>query len=163
MLAESLQAMPVPAALEAWDAAAICGGSLDAGEITLWIDPAKIVAVCRYLKDQLDFVRVSGISVIDRYPAEPRFEVFYLLHSLKRNQRLRLKVAVEGANPEVDSVTPVWSGADWYEREAWDLFGVRFRGHPDLKRLMLPDDWEGHPLRKDFPVDGHKYSYQDEA
>jgi NADH-quinone oxidoreductase subunit C len=92
----------------------------------------------------------------DRYPTEPRFEVVYHLHSLARNLRLRLKVRLAGANPEVDSVTPVWRGANWYERETFDLFGIRFRNHPDLRRIMLPDDWVGHPLRKDYQVTGER-------
>jgi NADH:ubiquinone oxidoreductase subunit C len=86
----------------------------------------------------------------------------YLLHSIARNIRLKIKVALPGADPVVPSVTPVWEGANWYEREAFDLFGVRFEGHPNLQRILLPENWEGHPLRRDFPVHGHKYSYQDE-
>jgi len=162
MLPDNLKEAFVPAALEAWDSEALAGGSQDCGETTLWIRPDRIVAVCRYLKEHLKFVRLSGLSCIDRYPMEPRFEVFYLLHSIERNERLRLKVALPGGNPVVDSVVPVWTGADWYEREAFDLFGVQFTGHPNLKRLMMPEDWDGHPLRKDFPIHGHKYSYQND-
>jgi NADH-quinone oxidoreductase subunit C len=164
MLPDNLKEMFAPDApgsvIEAWDAEALTGGSHEFGETTLWVRPEKIQAVCRQLKEVLRFVRLTGLSCIDRYPTEPRFEVFYLLHSIERNERLRLKVALPGENPAVDSVVPVWVGADWYEREAFDLFGVRFTGHPDLRRLMMPDDWDGHPLRKDFPIHGHKYSYQ---
>ena len=108
---------------------------------------------------------------MDWYPREPRFEVVYHLHALPlgapgappaRSERLRLKCRVAGEAPEIDSVCEVWRGADWYEREVFDLFGVRFRHHPNLKRIMMPEDWEGHPLRKDFPVHGHKYSYSRE-
>jgi NADH-quinone oxidoreductase subunit C len=102
------------------------------------------------------FVRLSTVTAVDRYPAEPRFEVVYHLHSLERNERLRLKCRVTGEKPQIDSVTPVWRSADWYEREVFDLFGIRFNGHPDLRRIMLPDDWEGHPLRKDYPVTGSR-------
>jgi NADH-quinone oxidoreductase subunit C len=91
---------------------------------------------------------------------EPRFEVVYLLHSVSRNERIKLKVALPGEGPEVESVCGVYAGANWYEREAYDLFGVVFRNHPDLRRIMMPDNWKGHPLRRDFPVHGHKYSYQ---
>lgn len=75
---------------------------------------------------------------------------------------MKLKVALGSDAPQVESVTAVWAGADWYEREVFDLFGVKFHNHPNLKRLMMPEDWEGHPLRKDFPVHGHKYSYQND-
>jgi NADH-quinone oxidoreductase subunit C len=162
MLPDELKEIPAAAALEAWDGSAITGGSLELGETLLWVAPEKIVEVCRKLRDEFDFVRLSGISVIDRYPAGPRFEVLYLLHSIARNERIKLKVALGGEAPEVDSVCGVWPGANWYEREAFDLFGVRFRNHPDLRRIMMPDDWQGHPLRRDFPTHGHKYSYQNE-
>jgi len=135
---------------------------LEVGELTLVIDPAKIVDVCRFLKDELKFVRLSGVTAVDWFPADPRFEVIYHLHSLDRNERLRLKCRVGGDSPEIDSVTGIWRGANWYEREVFDLFGVRFLNHPDLRRIMMPDYWEGHPLRKDFPVHGNKYSYQNE-
>ncbi len=133
---------------------------LDRGEVTLEIAPARIVAVCGRLKHELDFIRLSDLTAVDRYPLEPRFEIVYHLHSLKRNERLRLKCGIAGdvvgAAPEIDSVTPVWRAANWYEREVFDLFGVRFRGHPEMERIMLPADWEGHPLRKDYPVTGSR-------
>jgi len=99
---------------------------------------------------------------VDWHPADPRFEVIYHLHSTERNNRLRLKVRVRENEPEVDSVTGVWRGANWYEREVFDMFGIRFRNHPDLRRILMPTDWEGYPLRKDYPVHGHKYDYQSE-
>ena len=162
MLPDNLKEMFVPAALEAWDTEALTGGSHEFGETTLWVRADRIVALCRHLKEQLQFVRLAGLSCIDRYPMEPRFEVLYLLHSIERNERLRLKVALPGESPVVDSVCAVWAGADWYERETFDLFGVQFTGHPNLKRLMMPEGWEGHPLRKDFPIHGHRYGYQNE-
>ncbi|HPT27165.1 MAG TPA: NADH-quinone oxidoreductase subunit C [Bryobacteraceae bacterium] len=162
MLPESLRSVETAVALDAQDAAAVTGGELNLGEALLWIRSEKIVEACRFLRDQRGFERVSGVTVVDRHPVEPRFEVVYLLHSVSRNERLKLKVALPGESADLDSVTSVWPGADWYEREAFDLFGVRFVGHPDLKRIMLPEEWEGHPLRKDFPVHGHKYSYRDE-
>ncbi len=97
---------------------------------------------------------MSTLTGVDWYPAEPRFEVVYHLHSLERNERLRVKCRLPGGDAEIDSVTEVWRGANWFERETFDLFGVRFRNHPDLRRIMLPDDWEGHPLRKDYSVTG---------
>lgn len=162
MLPDTLKDLAVPAALESWDSDALAGGSCELGEALLWVKPEKIVAVCQKLLSDLGFNRLSGLTVIDRYPMEPRFEVLYLLHSIKRNERLKLKVALAGENPEVESVVGVWSGANWYEREAFDLFGVKFLNHPDLRRIMMPDNWVGHPLRRDYPTHGHKYSYQNE-
>jgi NADH-quinone oxidoreductase subunit C len=93
---------------------------------------------------------------VDRYPAEPRFEAVYRLLSLERSERLCLKVRLPGDDPAVDSVVPVWPGANAFEREVFDLFGIRFAGHPDLRRIVMPEDWEGHPLRKDYPTEGHR-------
>jgi NADH-quinone oxidoreductase subunit C len=154
MLPETLKENSLALAVHEFDAGALADGKLDRGELTLEIAPARLVDVCRFLKEQQQFVRLSTITGVDRYPAEPRFEVVYHLHSMARNQRVRLKCRLSGENPEIDSVTAVWRAADWYERETFDLFGVRFRNHPDLRRIMLPDDWEGHPLRKDYPVTG---------
>lgn len=162
MLPDVLKDHDVAVALESALPDAIISGHAEHNEPTLWIDPARILEVCRFLKQQQDFVRLSAITGVDWWPAEPRFEVVYLLHSLGRNHRLRLKCWVAEAELEIDSVTSVWRTADWYEREVFDLFGVRFRNHPDLTRILMPSDWEGHPLRKDYPVHGYKYSYQDE-
>jgi NADH-quinone oxidoreductase subunit C len=87
---------------------------------------------------------------------EPRFELNYHLLSMKRKERLRLKVRLPGSNPVAGSVSAVWPTANWHEREVFDLFGVRFEGHPDLRRILMPGDWEGHPLRKDYPVEGYR-------
>jgi NADH-quinone oxidoreductase subunit C len=132
------------------------------GETTLMVDPARIVDLCRHLKDSEQYVRLSGITAVDMLPSEPRFEVIYHLHSLERNQRLRLKCRLSGASPEIDSATGVWRGANWYEREVFDMFGITFRNHPNLTRILMPIDWEGYPLRKDYPVHGYKYSYPSE-
>ncbi len=154
MLSDEIKAYPVAVAVESFDPEAIAASKFDRGELTLEIAPEKIVAVCMFLKREQQFERVSTVTAVDRYPAEPRFEIVYHLHSVARNERLRLKCRVSGANPEIDSVTSVWTGANWYERETFDLFGIRFRNHPDLRRIMLPDDWDGHPLRKDYLITG---------
>jgi NADH-quinone oxidoreductase subunit C len=154
MLPEKLKENALTLAVHEFDAEAIVDGKLDRAELTLEIASGRILDVCGFLKEQQQFVRLSTVTGVDRYPAEPRFEVVYHLHSIARNQRLRLKCRLSGENPEIDSVTAVWRAANWYERETFDLFGVRFRNHPDLRRIMLPDDWEGHPLRKDYPVTG---------
>jgi len=163
MLPEALLQDPSIAALEQWDATAFAGGSQEHGETTLLVVPDKIRAVCEFLKQDQQFVRLSGVTAVDRYPAEPRFEVVYHLHSVDRNQRLRLKCSLPGERPEIDSVVGIWRSANWYEREVFDLFGISFRGHPNLKRIMMPSDWQGHPLRKDYPVHGHKYDYERET
>lgn len=140
---------------------AIAGAEMAADGPVLTIAAAQILPVCGFLKDTLGFERVSGITGVDWWPRAPRFEVIYFLHSLRHNARLRLNVRLE-EDEAVDSVCPVWRGANWYEREVFDLFGIHFRNHPNLERIMMPADWEGYPLRKDYPVHGHKYSYQDE-
>lgn len=154
MLSEDLKSHAVAAAVDEFDPAAITRGIWDREELTLEIDPAKIASVCGFLKYDQTFTRLSTITGVDRHPEEPRFEVVYHLHSLDRNERLRLKCRLGGEDPEIDSVTSVWRAADWYERETFDLYGIRFRNHPDLRRIMLPDDWEGHPLRKDYKITG---------
>jgi len=93
---------------------------------------------------------------VDRYPAEPRFELSYHLVSIPKREKVRLRVRLGGNDAVVDSLVPVWPGANWLEREIFDLFGIRFTGHPDLRRILLPDDWEGYPLRRDYPVEGYR-------
>ena len=159
MISELLQEDPLVIALVERFGEAIEAGSLEHEQTILYISAASIVEVCTVLRDEHGFNRASSVTALDWYPQEPRFEVVYLLHNVKDALRLRLKVRVSGENPAVDSVTGVWVGANWYEREVFDLFGVTFNGHPDLRRIMMPDDWEGHPLRKDFPIHGHKYDY----
>ena len=155
MLPESLKEHATASAVEAFDLAAVLTGKCDRGELTLEIAAGKIVAVCGFLKQELRFVRLSTLTGVDRYPSEPRFEVVYHLHSLERNERLRLKCRLPGADPEIDSVTAVWRGANWSEREAFDLFGILFRGHPDLRRILTDYGFVGHPFRKDFPLIGN--------
>ena len=154
MLPDQLREHALALAVETFDADAITGGKFDRGELTLEIAAPKIASVCGFLKYDQKFVRLSSLTAVDRYPAEPRFEVVYHLHSVERNQRVRLKCRVSGSGPAIESVTSVWQGANWYEREVFDLFGIRFLNHPDLRRIMMPDDWEGHPLRKDYPITG---------
>ena len=124
------------------------------GELTVVIAPERLIETCRFLKHDLQFERLSTVTAVDRYPSAPRFEVVYHLQSIARRERLRLKCRLAGDNPEIDSATEVWRSANWYEREVFDMFGVRFRNHPDPRRILMPDDWEGHPLRKDYPIAG---------
>ncbi len=128
---------------------------------TLYVAPAAITAVARYLRDNAGYARLTAVTAVDWWPREPRFEVIYFLHSLQRNTRLRIVVKARESDA-VESVSRIWRSANWYEREVFDLFGVQFFNHPNLERIMMPADWEGYPLRKDYPVHGYKYSYQDE-
>jgi NADH-quinone oxidoreductase subunit C len=162
MLSEILQQHPSIQAIAARFEGAIQDGHAEHNEPTLFIRPADILGVCRLLKAEQGYLRLSGITAVDWYPADPRFEIVYLLHSLSSNSRLRLKCRVGESACEIDSVMSVWRAANWYEREVFDLFGIGFRNHPDLRRLMMPTDWEGHPLRKDYPVHGYKYTYPNE-
>jgi NADH-quinone oxidoreductase subunit C len=126
-------------------------------ELTVELDPAHILEALRRLKGDLKFERLSTVTAVDRYPAEPRFEIVYHLQSIANNQRIRLKARISGENPEIESAFQVYRWANWYEREVFDLFGVRFLNHPDMRRIMMPDDWVGNPLRKDVPVTGTRY------
>ena len=154
MLSEDIKSHPDAAALLAANADYVADGKIDRGETTLIVPAEHIVAAGQILKGKQEYVRLSTVTGVDWYPAEPRFEVVYHLHSLSRNVRLRVKCKLPGENPEIDSLTGVWRSANWYERETFDLFGIKFRNHPDLTRIMLPEEWEGHPLRKDYPVTG---------
>ena len=154
MLSEEIKSNPDAAALLAANPEYVTDGKIDRGETTLVVPAAHIVAVGQVLKGKQQYVRLSTVTGVDWYPSQPRFEVVYHLHSLSRNTRLRIKCQLSGADPEIDSLTGVWRSANWYERETFDLFGIKFRNHPDLTRIMMPEDWEGHPLRKDYPVTG---------
>lgn len=154
MIPETLQTYPVVSAVDQFRPDAVLDGKLGPGGPTLEIAREHIAAVCRFLKQEQTYVRLSTITAVDRYPSDPRFEVIYHVHSLERNERLRLKCRVSDDRPTIDSVTSVWQAANWYEREVFDLFGIYFNEHPNLRRIMLPNDWEGHPLRKDYPITG---------
>jgi NADH-quinone oxidoreductase subunit C len=156
MLPDNLRDRAVAAAVADFDADAVTAGKYDRGELTLEIVPGKIASVCGFLKFDRKFARLSSVTAVDRYPTEPRFEVVYHLHSVERHERVRLKCRLPGLDPVIESVTGVWAGANWYEREVFDLFGIRFLNHPDLRRIMMPEDWEGHPLRKDYPITGSR-------
>ena len=119
---------------------------------TIRVPAASLVEVCRGLRDDADlgFVLLADVTAVDWWPREPRYEVVYHLSSM--TERLRLKVSLESSAARLPTVQSVWPGAGWLERETWDMFGIVFEEHGDLRRLLMPEDWEGHPLRKDFPV-----------
>lgn len=120
-------------------------------ELTLLIPRERIVEALSRAREQ-GFLLLTDLTALDRRPETPRFEVVYLLTALDPPSRLRLKTRAPGEDPAVPSAVGVFPGANWLEREVFDMFGIRFPGHPDLKRILMPDDWEGHPLRKDFPL-----------
>jgi len=139
---ESLTPLVPGAAFEA-------GASVDFA--TVYVPAEHIVATCAALRDHLTFEVLVEVTAADYLPRDPRFEVVYHLLSVPKRQRLRLKVRV-GANGSVPTVQSIWRGAGWPEREVWDMFGIVFDNHGDLRRLLMPEDWEGHPARKDYPV-----------
>ena len=125
-----------------------------AGETTVRVSKARIVDVARFLHDTHGFTYLADLGGIDRFTEEDRFEVFYNVLALQQGKRLRLKVRVDESDLTVPSVTGVWKAADWNEREAFDMFGLHFEGHEDLRRMYLPEDFEYFPLRKEFPLLG---------
>lgn len=144
--------------LREFDPAAVEDAREFRGELTLFIRKGRLRSTCEFVRDApgLSFKYLSDVTAVDCYPSEPRFEVVYHLLSLETFQRLRLKVRISGENPTIDSVVLVWPAANAFEREVFDLFGIRFEGHPYLRRLLLPEDWEGYPLRKDYPTTGYR-------
>ena len=119
-------------------------------QATICLDEVRLVGTAKSLKESLGFVMLADMTAVDWWPKVPRFEVVYHLSSAEH--RLRLKVKVDGESPHLPTVRTVWPSAGWLEREIWDMFGIVFDGHDDLRRLLMPHDWEGHPLRKDYPV-----------
>jgi NADH-quinone oxidoreductase subunit C len=155
---EQLKNHPAVARLAGSNREAIRAVKYDRDEMTIVIDRGALREACSLLKNDpaCPFNFLSDITCVDWYPAEPRFEVIYHLLSIPRKERVRLKVPLDASSPVLDSLTPLWPGADYFEREVFDLFGVRFAGHPNLRRILMPEDWEGHPLRKDYPVEGYR-------
>ncbi len=128
------------------------------GELSITVHPATLLRVLEFLRDApgLRFRYLADLTALDNYPREPRFEVVYHLLSLETAARLRIKARLPGDNPRIASAIPVWPAANAFEREVFDLFGIVFEGHPFLQRILLPEDWEGHPLRKDYPTEGYR-------
>ena len=133
----------------------ILDAKFELNELTLTVSRDRIREVCRTVQ-AAGYNFFESVTCVDWFPSEPRFQVTYhiLSHGLK--ERVRLVAMVDSIDPSIDSITSLWPAANFYEREVWDLFGVRFNGHPNLRRILMPDDWEGHPLRKDYPVEGYR-------
>jgi NADH-quinone oxidoreductase subunit C len=142
--------------LRAWDKQAISGVVEYRGQTTIVVPHHALRAVAQQCKDNpaLDFNMLTDATCVDRFPAEPRFELNYQLTSIPRLQRIGLRTTISGQRPAIDSLMPVWRGANWLEREIFDLFGIYFEGHEDLRRILLPDAFEGAPLRRDYGVEG---------
>jgi NADH-quinone oxidoreductase subunit C len=144
--------------VRAWNPLAVSQVVEYRGETTIVVPKELLRATAQQCRDNpaLDFNLLSDATCVDRFPLEPRFELNYHLLSIPRRDRARLRTSVSLQDPVIDSLVPVWPGANWLEREIFDLFGIRFEGHPDLRRILLPDGFEGAPLRRDFPVEGKR-------
>jgi len=144
--------------LRSWNPKAVAEVSEFRGETTIVVPRELLRAAAEHCRQHagLQYNLLTDATCLDRYPHEPRFELNYHLVSIPRREKVRLKVKLSGNDPVVDSLVLVWPGANWLEREIFDLFGIRFSGHPDLRRILLPDDWEGYPLRRDYPVEGYR-------
>lgn len=149
-----IEALPENAAIKALSALAT-DAKYDRNELTITVARENILAAGKAVQEA-GYNFLEDVTAVDWYPSEPRFQITYhiLSHSLK--QRVRLAVRLSGEDAALDSITAVWPSANFYEREVFDLFGVRFAGHPNLTRIMMPTDWNGHPLRKDYPVEGYR-------
>jgi NADH-quinone oxidoreductase subunit C len=142
--------------LRKWNANAVSEVIEFHGETTIVVPRELLRDAAEFCRGSLQFNLLSDATSVDRFPAEPRFEMNYHLVSIPNKSKIRLRTRLSGADPVVDSVTPVWPGAGWLEREIFDLMGIRFTGHTDLRRILLPDDWEGYPLRRDYPTEGFR-------
>ena len=152
---EGMPDHPAVKALEAWNSAALVEARFDFGELTLTIALDQIRAAAAAVQ-AAGYNFFEDMTAVDWYPSAPRFQVSYHILSHAFKERIRLRVLLDEVDPSVESITAVWAGANYYEREVFDLFGIRFEGHPNLRRIMLPDEWKGHPLRKDYPVEGYR-------
>jgi NADH-quinone oxidoreductase subunit C len=146
---------PAVKAFLAWKESALSDAKFEFGELTLTVPREEIRAAAETLR-QAGYNFFEDMTAVDWHPATPRFQLSYHLLSHAFKERIRLRAMVDEADAAIDSITTVWPAANFYEREVFDLFGIRFDGHPDLRRIMMPDDWKGHPLRKDYPVEGYR-------
>jgi len=152
---EGLPAHPAVKAMVEWNAEALVDAKFDRGELTLTIAAEEIRAAAATAQ-KAGYNFFEDLTAVDWFPSSPRFQLSYHILSHSYKERIRLRVLLDEASPSVASITPVWPSADYYEREVFDLFGIRFEEHPNLRRIMMPDDWQGHPLRKDYPVEGYR-------
>jgi len=149
-----LEAQPENAAVKALTALAV-DAKFDRNEFTFTVNRENIVEAANAVK-AAGYNFLEDVTAVDWYPSEPRFQISYHILSHQFRERIRLAVRLSGDDANVDSIISVWPSCNFYEREIFDLFGVHFAGHPNLVRIMMPEDWEGHPLRKDYPVEGYR-------
>jgi NADH-quinone oxidoreductase subunit C len=147
-------ALPENAAVKALSAIAT-DAKYDRAELTITVARENIVAACQAVQ-AAGYNFLEDVTAVDWYPSEPRFQITYHILSFSLKERVRLVVRLDGGDAAIDSIISVWPSSNFYEREVFDLFGVHFGGHPNLRRIMLPEDWVGHPLRKDYPVEGYR-------
>jgi NADH-quinone oxidoreductase subunit C len=152
---EGLANHPAVKAILDWNPEALIDAKFDFSELTLTIAPEEIRAAC-FAMQAAGYNFFEDMTAVDWFPASPRFQLSYHILSLAMKDRIRLRVLLDDASAAVESITPVWAGVDYFEREVFDLFGIRFEEHPNLRRIMMPDEWVGHPLRKDYPVEGYR-------
>ena len=152
---EGMAEHPAVKAILAWKAGALTDAKFDRGELTLTIESGEVRAAAQTVQ-AAGYNFFEDLTAVDWIPASPRFQLSYHILSHRYKERIRLRVMVDESDPAVESITSVWPAANYYEREVFDLFGIRFDGHPNLRRIMMPDDWKGHPLRKDYPVEGYR-------
>jgi NADH-quinone oxidoreductase subunit C len=154
---EQLKDRPEVALLLASETVAVEAVKFDRDELTIWVQRTGLRDACRSLmSSDIKYDALMDVTCVDWYPSDPRFEVVYHLFSTSSKKRVRLKVKLSESESSVDSLVPLWLSANFFEREVFDLFGIRFDGHPNLKRIMMPEGWKGHPLRKDYPVEGYR-------
>ena len=152
---EGLAGHPAVKAILAWNSEALTDAKFDRGELTLTIAAGQICSAAATVQ-AAGYNFFEDVTAVDWFPSSPRFQLSYHIVSHTYKERIRLRVLVDGDAPAVESITSVWPSANFYEREVFDLFGIRFEGHPNLRRIMMPDEWQGHPLRKDYPVEGYR-------
>ena len=152
---EGMANHPGVKAILGWKADGLVDARFDRGELTLTVEPENLCAALRALL-AAGYNFFEDMTAVDWYPSTPRFQLSYHILSHAYKERIRLRAMVDEADPSVESITGIWAGANYYEREVFDLFGIRFEGHPNLRRILMPDDWKGYPLRKDYPVEGYR-------
>jgi NADH-quinone oxidoreductase subunit C len=156
--AAALEGLPDHPALKAildWNSQALADAKFDRGELTLTIVPDEIRGAAAAVQ-AAGYNFFEDLTAVDWHPSAPRFQLSYHIVSHTYKERIRLRVMLDATGPSVETITSVWPSANFYEREVFDLFGINFENHPNLRRIMMPEDWQGHPLRRDYPVEGYR-------